>query len=243
MKFKPKAVFLLGDLVSDGYDEGQWRIFNEITAEMRKEADFYPVLGNHDKESPLYFANFGFGQEQRWYAVLKYGINFIILDSNVEIGPGSEQYKWLESQLRRNPAYPAVILLHRPLFTLTPRHKDADRLREQLLPLLQRYAVLAVFSGHDHSYQRFFYNGIYFIVTPSAGGTPYNREVVNPYNQIFLQEHGFFILSLRHDVLAVDVYGLDLNLLDHFEIMLNKGYAQQRASGIEDLVNITAIAK
>ena len=82
--------------MNDGDSPSQWKDFRKIHAPLLKITEYYPCLGNHEKDSPLYFKNFPIVAGRRWYSLERRGIHFIILDSNSNLKPGSEQYKWLE---------------------------------------------------------------------------------------------------------------------------------------------------
>ena len=101
--FKPVAVFSTGDLVNDGRVPDEWVVFNNIIAPIRRTSEFYPVLGNHERNADLYFKNFQLPGNERWYSVRKGPIIFFMLDSNSLIGPGSNQHTWLENELRSVP--------------------------------------------------------------------------------------------------------------------------------------------
>ena len=58
LKVKPRVVFHTGDLVNDGLDSKDWKIFNRITSELLTTAEFYPSMGNHENDSKLFFDNF-----------------------------------------------------------------------------------------------------------------------------------------------------------------------------------------
>ena len=98
---KPVVVFHTGDLVEDGFNLNQWDNFNKITSRLRKMAEFYPALGNHESYPYLFFNNFDLPGNETWYSVERNNIHFIILDSNSDIAKGSRQYKWLKSNTRK----------------------------------------------------------------------------------------------------------------------------------------------
>ena len=219
--FRPSIVFRVGDNVHDGDDPRQWELFNDINAPLLKTAEYFPALGNHEKDSPLYFANFPFLNHKRWYAVEREGIHFIVLDSNSSLVPGSQQYKWLESDLRRvqDRVKFKIALFHHPLFGVGDGHgEDEKRLRPILLPLFQKYGVSVVFSGHEHSYQRFAYQGIYFIVTGGGGGRLRDQARASPYLQKFKKAYHFCLLAPGNDFLRIRVIDVDANIIDDFKV-------------------------
>ncbi len=220
LPFKPAVVFRVGDNVDDGNDPKQWELFNDINEPLLKTAEYFPALGNHEKNSPLYFDNFPFLNHQRWYSVEREGIHFIVLDSNSGLRPGSDQYNWLVSDLKsiKEDVKFKVAIFHHPIFDVGFHQEDVKRLKPILLPLFQEYRVCAVFSGHDHNYQRFEYEGIYFIVTGGGGAHLYGQARASPYLQKFEEAYHFCLASPGTDILRIRVIGIDSHTIDDFTI-------------------------
>jgi hypothetical protein len=97
--------------------------------------------------------------------------------------PGSVQYGWLTNDLAVSAKPWKVVWMHSPLFDSSlHRFDDAngnqepDRMELQgmLLPVLGRYGVRAVFSGHSHDYERFVpAQGVHAFVSGGGGYTLY----------------------------------------------------------------------
>jgi predicted MPP superfamily phosphohydrolase len=221
MTFKPSVVFSAGDNVDDGRDPKQWKLFNDIEKPLLKTAEFFTALGNHEEESSLCFVNYPCLLNRKpWYSVEREGIHFIVLDSNSDLRLGSEQYKWLVSDLNSIKAEVKfkIAIFHHPLFDVGFHWPDGKRLKPILLPLFKKYGIGAVFSGHDHNYQRFEYEGITFIVTGGGGGNLYRRSRNSPYLQKFVKAHHFCLLSPGKDFLKIRVLGIDSQTIDDFTI-------------------------
>ena len=217
---KPLAVFRVGDLVEDGNDPLQWKLFREITEPLLTTTQYYPVLGNHERESELYFVNFPQINHQHWYSVESEGIHFIILDSNLSLKPGSEQYNWLVSNLKgvKEGVKFKIVLFHHPIFSVGMHPEDEMGLRSILLPLFQKYGVSVVFSGHEHAYERLEYQGIYFIVTGGGGSALRGQSRDRWYLQKFKKVYHFCLLSLGNDLLRVRAIDIDSEVIDDFNI-------------------------
>jgi len=167
IKTKPVIVFHTGDLVKNGKNHHQWATFNKIISSLIKFTDFFPALGNHEKNSPLFFDNFVLPNNERWYSVEKESLHFIVLDSNSDCNIGSEQYLWLEDDLqniKENIKF-IIVIFHHPPFSTGHHKKDEKGLRQTIVPLFEQYGVDIVFNGHDHDYERSLYHHIYYIVT------------------------------------------------------------------------------
>jgi len=221
LSFKPAIVFRVGDLVDNGNDPESWKSFKEIHGGLLQTTEYFPALGNHENDSPLYFENFRFLHNRRWYSVDRLGIHFVVLDSNSRLDLESEQYKWLKADLAAigNATQFTIAIFHHPLFDVSQGHSsDEKRLRVILLPLFERYKVSAVFSGHSHDYQRFEYNGTYFIVTGGGGSHLYNQARTDLYLQKFSLEYHFCLLTPEDGVLRIKVINSSLNIIDEFKI-------------------------
>lgn len=217
---KPSVIFRVGDLVDNGNSPAQWRLFNDINAGLLKTARYYPALGNHENNSSLYFDNFPFLHNRKWYSVEYEGVHFIVLDSSSDLGRGSAQYAWLESDLRGigQDIKFKIVLLHHPLFSVGGHEEDSRNLKAALLPLLEKYGVSALFSGHDHNYQRLLFRGIYYIVTGGGGSALRERTRTSPYLQVFKKVYHFCMLTKSDSVLSVRVFDSNLRMIDKFSI-------------------------
>jgi predicted phosphodiesterase len=128
---------------------------------------FYASLGNHDdpNDERLY-KPFNMGGE-RYYAFRKGEVAFFALDSNY-MDP--KQLDWLDQNLKSSQGTWKICFFHHPLYNDGRHHGSDVDLRTQVLPLFQRYGVNAVFSGHEHVYQRMKpENNIYYFVLGNSG--------------------------------------------------------------------------
>lgn len=142
------------------------------------------------------------------------------MDTNSKIKVGSRQYKWLESDLSSvsDKTKFIIVILHHPPFAGCPHPEDEKRLRQTVVPLFERYGVDVVFASHCHAYERVLYHNIYYIVT-GGGGAPLHDQVrKSPYSQLFIKTYNFCKLSVIDNQLIVDVFDIDLNLIDRFKI-------------------------
>ncbi len=218
---KPDIVFRVGDLVNDGDDPDQWALFREINAPLLETGEYFPCLGNHEYDSPLYFEQFPFLKGRRWYSVDRAGIHFTILDSNSPLDPDSDQYQWLKWDLRgeKEGIRHKIVIFHHPLLDVGEGHRPNEKgVKYLLLPLFEQYGVDAVFSGHDHNYQRFEYNGIVFVVTGGGGARLKGQARTSPYLRRFKKAYHFCVLSTQDEDVRGQVWDIRDNLIDDFLI-------------------------
>jgi len=213
--YKPQAVFHTGDMVSYGYRQKE---FDELFTSLKPLTDFskfYPVIGNHERNRELYFANFLQLNNQAYYVTVEDSIVWIALDSTIKISPGSPQYKWLTATLEQNKTRPMIILSHHPIFS-SGTHGDELGLSFFLPALFKNYPILAVFSGHDHIYERSLFEKQWYIVTGGGGAPLYKANSRNDYSKKIYLGHNFCVLDFKHDKLDVKVYNLEGKLIDEF---------------------------
>ena len=189
---KPAFVVISGDLVMNGSDAEDWKVFDAETAELQEaNIELVPALGNHDvrgaEEVALknYFHRLPRLEGRRWYSARAANLLIFVLDSNSADGPGSQQWQWLEQGLAALPPDVDFVLvaLHHP--PLTHSHNDAlgggHSVRPQekeLASLLEKYqhgmrARIIVLAGHVHNYERYKRNGVTYLVSGGGGATPY----------------------------------------------------------------------
>jgi predicted MPP superfamily phosphohydrolase len=127
---------------------------------------FYASLGNHDVPEEQSYKLFNMGGN-RYYSFKKGNIRFFALDSNY-MDP--DQLKWLTEQLQNSTDDWKIAFFHHPLYSSARAHGSSLELRGILEPLLEKYGVQVVFSGHDHVYERMVpQKGIAYFTEGSSG--------------------------------------------------------------------------
>ena len=217
LKTEPTAVFHTGDLVNDGSSSADWDTFNSIASQLIESTPFYPALGNHDLPPQLFFDNFSLPNNERWYSVDVDGLHFIVLDSNSDIAPGSEQYYWLEADLKAAMNDFVSVIFHQPLMSTGLQGGDVG-LSDIFIPLFKEYDVELVINGHDHDYERSFKDGIYYVVTGGGGAPLRDQETTSPYSQVFDSAYHFCTLSVADGKVTVEAFDLDRHRIDQFTI-------------------------
>ena len=139
---------------------------------LKDHVNFYAVLGNHDvrdgRQDQRQYPLFNMGGE--CYYSLKKGdglAEFFMLDSTDFT---NNQAAWIEKSLKESTAKWKVAVFHHPIYSSGESHGSSTGLRKVLEPLFTRYGVKAVFSGHDHIYERVKpQQGIQYFVTGAGG--------------------------------------------------------------------------
>lgn len=96
-----------------------------------------------------------------YYSFNVYGVHIIMLGSYTDFEPGSEQYQWLENNLKkidRKTTPWVVAVVHAPWYNSNEAHqgeKESVEMKESMETLLYKARVDLVFAGHVHAYERF----------------------------------------------------------------------------------------
>ncbi len=231
----PEIVLHTGDLVENGDDSGQWgRQFFGPAHDLMINTPLLPIIGNHEGSGNLFRDLFSLGNNDYWFAFTYGGVRFIGLNThNVIYSPGSTQYTWLEEELQSPECTSAdwqIVYFHHPPYTATSGHSDDMNVQTYLVPLFEQYGVDMVFNGHSHAYERYFHNGIYYIVT-GGGGAPLAGLVTDTKEPI--REFGESVY--HHCVIDVSVEAKTLTLYACY----NDGTLLHDPITIEEPVDVT----
>lgn len=174
------TALLLGDnIYPDGDPADLPAKFERPYAELlQRGIRFQASLGNHDvkrgRAAQINYPNFNMGG-RAYYSFTK-GVTaagrslaeFFALDSTVM---DAAQLRWLEGTLAASQAQWKLAFFHHPLYSSATTHGSDAALRAKLEPLFVRYGVAAVFSGHDHTYERTKpLQGVQYFVSGAASG-------------------------------------------------------------------------
>jgi 3',5'-cyclic AMP phosphodiesterase CpdA len=158
---------------------------------------FYATLGNHDNQNNRFYKAFNMGGE-RYFTFVKKNVRFIVLDSN-QLDP--KQRAWFEEALRQSDDQWRICFFHHPIYSDGGRHGSDVALRVVLEPLLIKYGVDVVFSGHDHMYERLKpQKGITYFVSGSGGEL--RRGDVHPSGltaAYYDQDQSFMLVEVAGD--------------------------------------------
>jgi 3',5'-cyclic AMP phosphodiesterase CpdA len=158
---------------------------------------FYGALGNHDDPGTRNYTPFHMNGE-RYYTFARQHVRFFMLDTNIM---DRQQLAWAETTLRDSSEPWKIAIFHHPLYSNARRHGSDVQLRTIIEPLLVRYGVAAVFSGHDHVYERFTpQKGITYFVTGSSGKlSPGDVRRSTSTAAAFDADHAFAIVEIAGD--------------------------------------------
>jgi len=187
-KLDPLFVVICGDMTHDQDSMEQRNEVLRLSKRLNEKIDLHWVPGNHDvgsvptKDSlTKYRKNYGPDN----YSFNKAGHYFIIVNSSICFDPSNVQEEWLalkhflSSELHKSDLYSsngAILFMHHPLFLKNPEEDDSSHTiptknRKELLDIIKKHNVRAIYSGHLHRNNYAKYGQIDLISSGSVGYT------------------------------------------------------------------------
>ena len=226
----PAFICFTGDIVYNGYDGGDWKVWDDETRIWRdQKIPVYPSLGNHDLHGDPavalgnYFQRFPDLKNSRYYSVRAANTLALVLDSSLDEA-GGPQSQWLADKLDHVPADVdfVFLLFHHPPYTSSSDAKahggghSARAPEQKLAKVLEQHQAhdrfrIVVFSGHVHNYERHEHGGVTYFV--SGGGAahayPIERAPDDPFQSKEVNYH-YLLVEVDRQQLKVTMNRLDL---------------------------------
>lgn len=165
---------LLGDNAYSSGTQDQYNsgLFNPYKA-LIKTLVPWAVDGNHDARRWAFYNIFEFPQNgesggvasgsEKFYAIESGNVHIVMLDSHEsDTSKDGAMVKWLKKDLAHVTKPWIIAAFHHPPYS-DGGHKSDDpydswgrmkRMRENIIPVLEKYGVDLVLSGHSHGYER-----------------------------------------------------------------------------------------
>jgi hypothetical protein len=206
---RAKVVLVSGDLVDYGEDPEDWRIFREVTGELRGKASYWAAPGNHDVSQGRWFEK-EFGLERTWFDRRSGDLHVFLLDSNWYFRE-PEQLRWLEETAGASDALHKIAVFHHPPWSIGGYSEfESRKIRETMHPLLVRLRFCAAFCGHHHAFYTTRREGIRYVVTAGGGAPLYSidEELAQEGDQ-FRKFHHFVACRIMEKGIEARVYDPD----------------------------------
>ena len=189
----PKADLFLqaGDVINLPTAGQEWDDLFSAIGRSGRSKNWVVAIGNHeqcmlitcDSNHGAAFRSFFDGvancfpsQAQTWYSVDYQNVRIVVLDTFG--GRFDEQAKFLGDALKNNPSEWAIVLMHAPPFASKPGRTNPEVLAT-FLPVIQKYDVDLVLTGHDHSYARGYHNSQNGTVFVTSNSGPKNYDATD----------------------------------------------------------------
>jgi hypothetical protein len=201
----PDFVINTGDMVGNS-SPSEWRTFFDIEYPLLISTPIYPAIGNHESdygEADMFGQLFPLGNGHfhgRVYSFDYGSAHVAVLDSNQEL---DEQTDWLDEDLAAADArgQRSFIALHwGPVCGCAGFQHGGNDEAEVVLDVATRHRVSAIFSGHNHIYERGLVRGITYVVTGGGGAPLMSTGVIASTQATFSQNHYVMVEMLGDQV-------------------------------------------
>ena len=163
-----------------------------------------------------------------------------MIDSNKKTNPNSEQYQWLEKELKKSEAHWKFVCHHHPVYSSD--ENDFGNLWKvnkstrgnlnvrHMAKLYDQYRVDIVWNGHIHSYERTwpvkdgkvvkFGEGPVYMITGGGGGPLETPGPFRPFFQNTVKRgHHYSMARVTRDKFEFFAYDINGTLFDTFSVL------------------------
>ena len=234
---RPNFALIPGDLVGEGGKKSDW--LDEFFPAMQpliSRVAFFPVLGNHERNARNYYDYVSLPKPEYYYSFRYGNAEFFCLDSNKNVGEGSEQYTWLSRELAKSKATWKFVCYHHPSFSSDEndygdmwkgKSTHGDLRIRPLTKLYDQHGVDIVWNGHIHSYERTWPlkkgkvdpKGTTYMITGGGGGGLETPGPIKPFFQNNVRRgHHYVMVAIAGKILELKAYDLENRLFDVLKI-------------------------
>jgi predicted phosphodiesterase len=235
---RPNFTLIAGDLVSTGTSKTDWTShFFPNMHPLIARAAFFPAPGNHDQDADWYYRYIAAPEPEYCYDFRYGNAHFFMIDTNRPVGPGNEQYAWLDERLAASEADWKFAAHHHPPYTSDENDygdtwegtsTQGDLNVRALAPLYEEHGVDIVFNGHIHVYERTWpihadrvveEGGVIYITTGGAGGGLENFAPSKAwFSNTVHRAHHYCYVAINGGALQFKAFDVEGRLFDSFSL-------------------------
>jgi tartrate-resistant acid phosphatase type 5 len=189
---------------------------------------FFPVLGNHDwgdvapyGDASAYLNYFTLPGNERYYDFVRGPVHYFIIDSDANepdgTTPDSVQGQWLKNQLALANEPHKIVLFHHAPYSSSNAHGSTLEMRWPFAA----WGATAVFSGHDHVYERLEEEGIPYFVDGLGGASLYGFADPIPGSIVrYADDYGAMLVTADESSMNFKFYTRAGALIDNYTLQL-----------------------
>ncbi len=236
---RPNFLLHAGDLVDAGTNKQHWtEVFFPSLHPLISRVPIFPVLGNHEEDAAFYYQYMDLPSPEYFYTFTYGNMQFFMIDTNRNVDPDSEQYRWLEKELAKSTATWKIACHHHPPYSSdeddfgdlwkTNQSTRGDERVRPLCTLYDKYNLDIVWAGHIHTYERTWpiragkptdQNApIYMVTGGGGGGLERPGPFRNAFSNVVHRDHHYTMVHVNGRMLEVRVYDHEGRLFDTFTL-------------------------
>jgi predicted phosphodiesterase len=219
---KPDFMIFNGDLAyKKEYNYWVEEFFTPTAQSVFTEYPFVNSIGNHEgwnDNSKAFLQSLEMSKEPKEYFAFEQGeALFLILNTEVGVGPNSSQWKFAKDQLNSTDKQWKIVVFHIPAYS-SGAHGENKNMKRMTSKIFEKYGVDLILTGHSHYYQRNVVNGINHLVI-GGGGSPLYSPKKAKYTVSQAKKYHHAIVTVNKKKIAVEVKDLDMKTIDKFELI------------------------
>lgn len=218
---KPDFMMFNGDLAyKKEYNYWIDEFFTSTAQAIFTEYPFVNSIGNHEgwnDNSKAFLQSLEMTKKPKEFFTFEKGeALFLILNTEVGVGPNSSQWKFAKEQLNSTNKKWKIVVFHIPAYS-SGAHGENKNMKRMTSRIFEKYGVDLILTGHSHYYQRNVVNDINHLVIGGGGSPLYSPEKAK-YTVAQAKEYHHALITVNSDMIKVEVRDLDMNTIDEFEI-------------------------
>jgi len=235
---RPHFVVHAGDIVSTGNQTHQW--LDEFLAPSRdlmSRVPIYTILGNHEGDADNYYKYMANPEPEHHYTFTYGNAQFFMIDTNRKVKQGSDQYKWLEEELKKSQALWKFAVHHHPPYSSDEndygdawreKSERGDKRLQPLIELYEKYGLDICFFGHIHDYERTWPikenkvnpdDGVIYVQAGGGGGGLENYAPTRSwFTRKVHRDHHFLIANIYNNICEIQAIDHNGLLFDQFSL-------------------------
>lgn len=218
----------------------EWDTFFAVEHELLRSTPLFPTVGNHETLDTLqhwgeFFAAPSFSWPSNtvtYYSTTWGNAHFVFLDTFessipfLDDGVSDAQVEWMKADLDGAKAAGKILfaVMHHGPFshaTGSSAHGGSSIVQTKVLPVLVSRGVRAVFSGHDHIYERGCLSGMDYIVAGGGGAPLYSVDASAAGVVAAKAAYSYTVISVAGAAVTGVTHEVGGGMLDHFAFPTN----------------------
>lgn len=218
---KPDFMIFNGDLAyKKEYNYWIDELFVDEAQTMFTQYPFYNTPGNHEgwnDNTKAFTQSTSISKEERPYYSFERGdALFLILNTEVGVGPNSQQWDFAVEQLKNSDKKWKIVVFHIPAYS-SGAHGENKNMKRMTDKIFEKYGVQLILTGHSHYYQHNLVNGIHHMVI-GGGGSPLYAPEKASYTVSQAKKYHHAIVNVNSERIKFIVKDKEMNIIDDFEI-------------------------